>query len=78
VPAPVVQRGPNGTYAYVIKADETAEMRLIKVSQIRDGVAVIEDGLAAGERVVIDGQYKLRPGVRVDASTGETKPKTGA
>jgi multidrug efflux system membrane fusion protein len=77
VPAPVVQRGPNGTYAYVIKADDTAEMRLVKVSQIRDGVAVIEDGLAAGERVVIDGQYKLRPGVKVDAATGETKPKTG-
>ncbi|MBI3513503.1 MAG: efflux RND transporter periplasmic adaptor subunit [Proteobacteria bacterium] len=78
VPAPVVQRGPNGTYAYVIKPDDTAEMRPIKVHQIRDGIAVIDEGLAAGERVVIDGQYKLRPGVRIDATVGDgTKPKTG-
>jgi multidrug efflux system membrane fusion protein len=81
VPAPVVQRGPNGTYAYVIKPDDTAELRPIKVRQIRDGVALIDEGLAAGERVVIDGQYKLRPGVRVDATTagGEKgNSKTGA
>jgi multidrug efflux system membrane fusion protein len=80
VPAPVVQRGPNGTYAYIIKPDETAEMRPIKVHQIRDGIAVIDEGLAAGERVVVDGQYKLRPGVRVETSAGADKgqPKPGA
>ncbi len=76
VPAPVVQRGPNGTYAYVIKSDETVEMRALKVRQIRDGIAVIDDGLQAGERVVVDGQYKLRPGVRVDANAGDAA-KTG-
>src|SRR5271154_3704101 len=68
VPAPVVQRGPDGTYAYVIKADDTVEMRPIKLTQVRDGVAIVEQGLAAGERVVIDGQYKLKPGVRVEAT----------
>jgi multidrug efflux system membrane fusion protein len=71
VPAPVVQRGPDGTYAYVIKPDDTVEMRPIKLTQIRDGVAIVQEGLAAGERVVVDGQYKLRPGVRVDSSTGD-------
>ncbi len=81
VPAPVVQRGPNGTYAYVIKSDETAEMRTLKVHQIRDGIAVIDDGLQEGERVVVDGQYKLRPGVRVDATAadgGKVSAKPGA
>ena len=68
VPAPAVQRDPEGTYAYVIKPDATAERRAIDVLQIRDGVAVIARGVAAGERVVIDGQYKLRPGARVDAT----------
>jgi multidrug efflux system membrane fusion protein len=68
VPAPVVQRGPKGTFAYVIKADDTVEMRPIKVGPIRDGVALVEDGLAAGERVVVDGQYKLRAGARVQAT----------
>jgi multidrug efflux system membrane fusion protein len=80
VPAPVVQRGPEGTYAYVIKADDTVEMRPIKLTQIRDGLAVVASGLAAGERVVVDGQYKLKPGVRVDAAAGEAakgSTKTG-
>jgi multidrug efflux system membrane fusion protein len=79
VPAPVVQRGPDGTYAYVIKADDTVEMRPIKLIQIRDGLAVVASGLAAGERVVVDGQYKLKPGVRVDAAAGEAAKgsKTG-
>jgi membrane fusion protein, multidrug efflux system len=72
VPASVVQRGPQGTYAYVIKPDSTVEMRPVGVGQLRDGVALIDTGLSAGERVVVDGQYKLRPGARVD--TGGIKP----
>jgi multidrug efflux system membrane fusion protein len=67
VPAAVVQRGPQGTYAYVIRPDSTVEMRPITVAQLRDGVALIDSGLSAGEQVVVDGQYKLRPGLRVDA-----------
>jgi len=67
VPAAVVQRGPQGTYAYVIKPDSTVELRPIAVAQLRDGIALIDTGLSAGERVVVDGQYKLRPGARVDA-----------
>lgn len=80
VPAAAVQRGPNGTYAYVIKADETAEVRPIKVHQIREGVALLDDGVNAGERVVTDGHYKLRPGIRVDVGQGDKAqaPKTGA
>ena len=73
VPAAVVQRGPQGNYAYVIKPDSTVELRPIAVAQLRDGVALIDTGLSAGERVVVDGQYKLRPGARVDA-----KPAAGA
>jgi multidrug efflux system membrane fusion protein len=67
VPAPVVQRGPNGTFAYVIKPDSTVESRKIEVGQIRDGVALINAGIKAGEPVVVDGQYKLRAGVKVEA-----------
>ena len=79
VPATVVQRGPQGTYAYVIKPDDTVEMRAIKLTQVRDGLAIVAEGLSAGERVVVDGQYKLKPGVRVDATAGEAKgsSKTG-
>jgi multidrug efflux system membrane fusion protein len=65
VPAQVVQRGPNALYAYVVKPDQTVERRAVKVGPVRDGLAVIEEGLAPGERVVVDGQFKLRPGARV-------------
>lgn len=69
VPAAVVQRGPGGAYAYVIRADQTVEQRPIKVGRVRDDIAVIEAGLGGGEHIVIDGQYKLQPGVRVDPSS---------
>jgi multidrug efflux system membrane fusion protein len=65
VPAPVVQRGPKGTFAYVIRPDRTVEARPIKVIQIQDGVALVGQGLSAGEQTVADGQYKLKPGSHV-------------
>lgn len=65
VPAQVVQRGPNSLYAYVVKPDQTIERRPVKVGPARDGLAVIEQGLTPGERVVVDGQFKLRPGAKV-------------
>src|ERR1700723_3452425 len=52
VPQQTVQVGPNGYYAYVIKADDTVERRAVKVAAMQDGVAVIEAGLAAGEKIV--------------------------
>ena len=65
VPAAAVQRGPEGAYVYTVDADDTARMQAVAVAQIQDGVAVIDQGLAAGQRVVVDGQYKLRPGLKV-------------
>jgi multidrug efflux system membrane fusion protein len=74
VPAAVVQRGPQGTYAFVIKPDQTVEMRPITVDQVQDGVALIATGLAAGERVVVDGQYRLQPGSKVAPSERGKSP----
>jgi multidrug efflux system membrane fusion protein len=62
VPASVIQRGPDSTYAFVIKKDQTVEIRPVKVGQIEDGQAMIDSGLEPGERVVVDGQYRLQPG----------------
>ncbi|OIQ95652.1 multidrug resistance protein MdtA precursor [mine drainage metagenome] len=70
VPTSVVQRGPQGAYAFVIKPDSTVEMRPVVVGQIDAGNALIDKGLTAGERVVVDGQYKLREGSRVTTSNG--------
>ena len=66
VPQQTVQAGPNGHYAYVIKPDNTVERRAVEVASIQDGIAVITKGLAAGERVVVDGQFRLTEGARVN------------
>ena len=67
VPARAVQRGPNGSYLFVVKPDDTVEMRTVQVAQEEDGVAVIGKGLSAGERIVVDGQYRLDDGTKVVA-----------
>jgi multidrug efflux system membrane fusion protein len=69
IPSSVVQRGPQGTYAYVIKPDKTAEMRPIKVGQTEGNFTMVESGLQPGEDVVVDGQYKLQPGARVEMTS---------
>src|ERR1700726_1640212 len=74
IPSGVVQRGPQGTYAYVIKSDKTVEMRPITVTQTEANVALVDNGLKAGEQVVVDGQYKLQPGARVEL-TSPQQPK---
>jgi multidrug efflux system membrane fusion protein len=68
VPASVVQRGPQGTFAFVVQdnqTNQTVAMRPLKVAQIDHGEALIDSGLQAGELVVVDGQYKLQDGSRV-------------
>ncbi len=70
VPTPVVQRGPQGTFAYVIKADQTAEVRPVKVAISEDGISVISEGLSVGEQVAVDGQYRLQAGAKVMVNTG--------
>ena len=65
VPSQTVQEGPNGHYAYVIKPDDTVERRPVEVASIQDGIAVVTKGLKAGERVVVEGQYRLTEGARV-------------
>ncbi len=65
IPAQAIQRGPDGFYVYVVKPDATVEKRAVTTSGISAGIASIATGIAAGDQVVIDGQYKLIPGARV-------------
>jgi multidrug efflux system membrane fusion protein len=81
VPAQTVQRGPDNAYVYVIKPDQTAEMRTVKVAQIDEGLALIDSGLKAGEKVVVDGHYRLQAGGKViepGAGGGPGGPRGGA
>ncbi|MBV8091020.1 MAG: efflux RND transporter periplasmic adaptor subunit, partial [Alphaproteobacteria bacterium] len=69
VPSTALQRGLNGYYAYVVKSDNTVETRALEVGQISEGVAIVDDGVAAGERVVTAGQYRLQPGARIEVGS---------
>lgn len=65
VPADAVQRTQQGLAVYVVKADDTVDFRNVKVGPITQGIAVIEDGVSEGERVVTAGQYRLQPGAKI-------------
>jgi multidrug efflux system membrane fusion protein len=69
VPAEVIQRGPKGSYAYVVKPDNTVEMRLVEIQSQQGGEVLVTKGLNSGDRVVLDGQLKLAPGARVSLVT---------
>lgn len=66
IPAVAVQRGPQGTFVYVVGSDKTAQLKVVTVGLITGDVAMIDKGLDGGEQVVIEGQSQLRPGGRVE------------
>lgn len=74
VPQRAVMQGPNGSYGYIVKADNTVERRPFEIAATQDGIAVITKGISVGEKVVADGQYRLTDGahVRVDKPTAST------
>lgn len=79
IPEPAVQHGPDGLFAYVVRADKTVDKRDLKIGPTAHGEAVVEAGLEPGEQVVTSGQYRLRPGAPViTADEGEQRTATGA
>jgi multidrug efflux system membrane fusion protein len=74
VPAAAIQRGPDGSYVYVIDAFYKATMRQVAVDLVQDGFAVVKSGLSVGESVVVEGQFKLRPGSPVEVRDGKGLP----
>jgi membrane fusion protein, multidrug efflux system len=65
VPTTVVQRGAQGLFAWIVNADNVAEPRRIELGPASGNLTVINTGLADGDRVVTDGQYKLQANARV-------------
>lgn len=72
VPASAVQIGQEGHYAYVIGADQQAELRTVEVARTQGGESVIAKGIAAGELVVTDGHLRLTPGAPVTVQAART------
>jgi multidrug efflux system membrane fusion protein len=70
VPTAAVQAGQQGTYVFVVKPDQTVELRDVQVARTADAESVIKTGLTPGETVVTDGQLRLVPGSRVSIKSG--------
>lgn len=66
IPAAAVQRGPQGTYVFVVKADKTVEVRPITVAISQNNLTAVDNGLSPNETVVTDGQDKLQAGSKVE------------
>jgi membrane fusion protein, multidrug efflux system len=86
VPTAAIQRGSPGstpggapgTYVYVINADSTVSVRPVKIGPSAGDMTAVDSGLAAGDRVVVDGADRLRDGLRVHVSTIDGKPTAAA
>lgn len=78
VPQQAVMAGPNGSYVYVINTDKTVHRVDVDVADRQGAIAVIANGLNGGENVVVDGQYRLDDGVKVDIQQTEPIDPGGA
>jgi multidrug efflux system membrane fusion protein len=65
VPLDAVQQGPQGQYVFVVDPDHKVVMQPVSVRETLNGEALIDEGLSAGETVVVRGQYRLMPGTAV-------------
>lgn len=67
IPAAAVQRGPDGTFVYLVEPDGTSvKMQPIKIAVTQEGRAVVKEGLQLGQQVVVTGQARLKPGTKVE------------
>lgn len=79
VPQQGVMRNPAGqTYSLVVGKDDKVEMRPVKVSRTVGDKWLVDDGLAAGDRVIVEGLQKVRPGVPVQATEAGSEPPAAA
>jgi len=65
VPQRAIMQGSSGYFCFVVRADGTAERRSIEIGAVQDGIAIIDSGVASGDKVVTDGQFRLSDGARV-------------
>ena len=63
--SPAIAIDQTGPYVFVIGRDDKVEQRRLRLGTGREGLAVVEDGLKPDERVVIQGQQRIRAGMTV-------------
>jgi membrane fusion protein, multidrug efflux system len=70
IPNQATQISQRGPFVYVVKSDDTAELRPVKLGQRQGDEVVVTEGVAASERVVVAGQMLVRPGGKVRVDSG--------
>ena len=75
IPAPAVQRGPQGTFVYIVNPDQTAALRTIEVDTVQEQWAIITKGIQPGDKVVVEGQNQLRPNAKVSVRPNAGTPQ---
>jgi multidrug efflux system membrane fusion protein len=78
VPSAAIQRGPDGLFVWMINANGVAEPRPIEVGPAYAKLTIVNSGLAGGERIVTDGQYKLQRDAVVTITSTETAGSGGS
>jgi multidrug efflux system membrane fusion protein len=78
IPSQATQISQKGPFVFVIKADDTAELRPVTLGQRQGSDVVITSGLAAGERVVLSGHLLVRPGNKVHVDSGDPAAAPGS
>ena len=78
IPTGAVQRGPNGTFVYAIKDDDTVAVRPIQVQKQDETQTVVASGLTPPERVVTTGFARLNEGSKVTINSADGTPPAGA
>jgi multidrug efflux system membrane fusion protein len=74
VPAHSIVTTQQGSYVYVVKANDTVEQRTVVPNRTIDNETVVDKGLQPGEIIVTDGQVNLVPGAKVEAKNSGTEP----
>jgi len=75
-PAEAIQRGPQGTYVYVVKPDKVVQMRRVQLGPSEGGVIAVRAGVADNEALVVDGAEKVQDGARVEPTVRKVGPAT--
>jgi multidrug efflux system membrane fusion protein len=77
IPSVAVQHGPQGDFVYTVGPDMRAQMKPVTIELTTGDTAVVSEGLAAGEQVVIEGANQLRPNAKISTGAGRGSSTVG-
>jgi membrane fusion protein (multidrug efflux system) len=75
VPKAAISQGPQGAFVYVLDGNDTAQARVVQLDREVPNGWIVKDGLVAGDRIVVDGVIRVRPGAKVHSVTAAVPPK---